>query len=348
MSIRLTVGERRRRRAARSRPTTRPRRAASFASVGIRQLAPADLGGGHDEQRPPGSSRPESRLVGFRAVRRRWQRVRRVAADVRERAARGHVCLPTPRRRAAAQDQSRTAATSARRASANCGDLTCACAAARDPPPGTRPDRPAARAGAVERLVASRRASACCVSPEMRMRERSSTAVRGRLAYRSAGSFARQRHTIVFHFRRHMFERARRSLAIAINVSGTLSAMKRQAPAEHFVQRHAERPDIGAVIDRPAHRLFRRHIGRSTDRDSGERQLDRDWRIWQDRNRGASRPAGDHDVGRLDIPVDDSFGMRRGNPRAICMPISTACPAGRRPRRILAVQVVAFVQAITI
>ena len=37
---------------------------------------------------------------------------------------------------------------------------------------------------------------------------------------------------------------------------------ERRAPRQHFEQHAAERPDVGALVERPAARLFRTHVGR--------------------------------------------------------------------------------------
>ena len=42
-------------------------------------------------------------------------------------------------------------------------------------------------------------------------------------------------------------------------------ADERSVPGDHFVQHHAERPDVGAAIDLAALGLFGRHVRRGTD-----------------------------------------------------------------------------------
>ena len=52
------------------------------------------------------------------------------------------------------------------------------------------------------------------------------------------------------------------SLMIAASTSVMSSACERRSPGQHFVEHAAERPDVGALVDRLAARLLGAHVGR--------------------------------------------------------------------------------------
>ncbi len=80
------------------------------------------------------------------------------------------------------------------------------------------------------------------------------------------------------------------------------------AAGEHLVEHDAERPDVGAPVDRFRSRLLRRHIGDRAERCSGLRdaraiEREREAEI-HDLGPSARR---DHDVGGLDVAVDHAL-----------------------------------------
>ena len=80
---------------------------------------------------------------------------------------------------------------------------------------------------------------------------------------------------------------------------------------KHFIQHHAERPDIGAPIHIAASELFRRHVAGGSDRGSrlGQPRDSRTQR--QPEIQDAGVPLGVHDdVVALDIAMDDSHLVR--------------------------------------
>ncbi len=88
---------------------------------------------------------------------------------------------------------------------------------------------------------------------------------------------------------------------------------ERTLPRDHLVERHAERPDVGPVIDPPAARLLRRHVGHRADR----RALSRSARLTGERRQAEVEDLGpavlcDEDVGGLDVAVDDAPAVRLG------------------------------------
>ncbi len=97
-------------------------------------------------------------------------------------------------------------------------------------------------------------------------------------------------------------------------------AAERPMAGEHFVQHRAEREDVRAIADRPPLQLFRRHIGDRADDDTKRRRGRGRHRVCgRIRKRQHFREAevehlglaavGDHDVGGLDVAMDDSRGM---------------------------------------
>ena len=108
--------------------------------------------------------------------------------------------------------------------------------------------------------------------------------------------------------------------ATARSMAGAVVAVERQAARQHLVQRHAERPDVGARGDVEARRLFGRHVGGRPHGRAGRRHP-------RDRLLGFGEHLGQpeiddpylsvmrqHDVGGLEIPMDDARGVRGGQP----------------------------------
>ena len=98
-------------------------------------------------------------------------------------------------------------------------------------------------------------------------------------------------------------------------------AVKRPRPRHHFVQNHAERPQVAARIHCLAARLFRRHVG---DRAHGRARLREHIHGHRVRIRRLCLVLGQAEVehlgvtafghkniGRLDIAMNDPFGVRR-------------------------------------
>ena len=120
--------------------------------------------------------------------------------------------------------------------------------------------------------------------------------------------------------------RARGSAAI---VSETVSPSNGLAAGEHLVQHAAERPDVGALVDRFAARLFGAHVRRGAENHA--RRVSRrpsssataDGRRVESATDGFGQTEVEHlhrrrrrelDVGRLQIAVDDA--LARAPPRA--------------------------------
>ena len=97
-------------------------------------------------------------------------------------------------------------------------------------------------------------------------------------------------------------------------------------PGQHLVQHAAERPDVGALVDRLPARLLRAHVrggaendalARPADASSSATASDRRRRVARHRFRQAEVEdlhdalGRDLDVGRLQIAVDDPFLVRR-------------------------------------
>ena len=117
---------------------------------------------------------------------------------------------------------------------------------------------------------------------------------------------------------------------IAASVSDTVSPAKRGSPREHLVEHAAERPDVGALVDRLPARLLRAHVGGGPEDQPFARAADRHRRrlrrdpvagvVTGDRFRQAEvehlhdAVGRDLDVGRLQIAVDDA--LARAPPRA--------------------------------
>jgi len=91
---------------------------------------------------------------------------------------------------------------------------------------------------------------------------------------------------------------------------------KRQLARQHFENHHAQRVEVGAVIHGRAHDLFGRHVGRRAQDVTGLRQAQRTGLISPSglaRNAKVAHQhvalAVKHDVGRLDVPMDDTLPM---------------------------------------
>ncbi len=109
-------------------------------------------------------------------------------------------------------------------------------------------------------------------------------------------------------------------------VSEVVSPAERQAPGQHLVQHAAEGPDVGALVHGPAARLFRTHVGRRPDDEAVARPIRGDGRRLRQIETGRVTGRGfgqaevehlhragrrDHDIGRLQVAVDDSPLVRR-------------------------------------
>ena len=121
--------------------------------------------------------------------------------------------------------------------------------------------------------------------------------------------------------RHTLARRDRLSRDMAVHPFHRIGSGERQASREHLVQRHAERVEIAAGVDRTIHPpgLLRRHIGERTgDRlgRPGPLALSRKPRCKAETCKPDFTAIGIHqDVGRLDIPVHEpalvDFGQRR-------------------------------------
>ena len=140
---------------------------------------------------------------------------------------------------------------------------------------------------------------------------------------------------------------ARRSMTAAMRIRDGRPG-KCGVTREHFVEHAAERPDVGAFVDRLAARLFRRHVGGSAEDDAGlchGRGCDRrDCSLRPTRPlalSGASafaRPKSstftvpsdrDLDVRRLQIAVNDPGSCAASSASAICFAIRRASSSGK-------------------
>ena len=91
-------------------------------------------------------------------------------------------------------------------------------------------------------------------------------------------------------------------------------------PLDHFVEHQADAPDVGAVIDRLAARLLRRHVGDGSHHDALPRAGHRGHvRLVRGRRSHLGEAEiedlhvtarSDEDVGGFDVAVDDARGMR--------------------------------------
>ena len=91
-------------------------------------------------------------------------------------------------------------------------------------------------------------------------------------------------------------------------------------PCDHFIEDHAEAPDVGTVIDRLAAGLLRRHVGGGSHHDALSRAGNRGHvRLVRGRRPHLGEAEIEHlhviaradeDVGGLDVAVDDARGMR--------------------------------------
>ena len=100
-------------------------------------------------------------------------------------------------------------------------------------------------------------------------------------------------------------------------------AVERTAAAHHFIDHRAEGPDVGALVDGLASRLFRRHVSRGADDRARARgrlggrivERDRGARLLQFREAEVEHldaaVGSDLDVGRFQIAVDDPAIVRR-------------------------------------
>ena len=88
-------------------------------------------------------------------------------------------------------------------------------------------------------------------------------------------------------------------------------AAMRPSTREHLVENHTERPDVGRLVRSVAGQLFRGHVGDRADRDAGLRQpgQSRELRDTEIENLDDA-VVRDHQIGRLDVAVDDAGFMR--------------------------------------
>ena len=94
-------------------------------------------------------------------------------------------------------------------------------------------------------------------------------------------------------------------------------ARKRPLPRDHLVEHDAERPDVGAAIDLFPRCLLRRHVRRRAERRVGLREL----RVCPEPRETEVQdlrlaPRREHDVPRLDVPVNDPLLVRLVQPLA--------------------------------
>ncbi len=87
-------------------------------------------------------------------------------------------------------------------------------------------------------------------------------------------------------------------------------AAERQLPGQHLVEDDAERPDVGARVEILAPGLLRRHVGDGPDRRLalGQRGAAPELGQPEVHDLGLA-PVRDHDVGALDVPVDDALAV---------------------------------------
>jgi hypothetical protein len=97
-------------------------------------------------------------------------------------------------------------------------------------------------------------------------------------------------------------------------------AVEWQTAGQHLVERHAERPDVGARADVETRRLLGRHVGSGPDRGAG-RGHSRD-RLLGFRDHFGQPEIDDphlsvmrqHDVRGFEVAMDDARGVRGGQP----------------------------------
>ena len=129
-------------------------------------------------------------------------------------------------------------------------------------------------------------------------------------------------------------------------LDGALAAEGQRA-GDHFVEDDPERKEIAPAVERPAARLFGRHVvhgahRRSRGRDApgvGCRRLSRAWRRGRllgelgqaEVEELGLAPFGDEDVGRLDVPVDDPRPVGRLERIGDLRPDGQGAIDGQRP-----------------
>ena len=107
-------------------------------------------------------------------------------------------------------------------------------------------------------------------------------------------------------------ERFRRLVENRIEDGLFVMALKWQLAACHLVEHDAERPDVGPRVDFLASGLLRGHIGRCADRGPflGELRAAMGKLSQPEVHQNGLAVSRHHDVGRVDVAVDDAFAVR--------------------------------------
>ncbi len=96
---------------------------------------------------------------------------------------------------------------------------------------------------------------------------------------------------------------------------GLARSLERPPPGQHLVEHHAQRPEVRAGVELVTPRLLGRHVGRRPHgrarAGNGRRARELGQAEVEDLHQTVAR---DHQVGRLDVPVDDPLAVRLGQP----------------------------------
>ena len=101
-------------------------------------------------------------------------------------------------------------------------------------------------------------------------------------------------------------------MATSVRVRRSAVDLERQPPRDHLVENDSQRPEIGAPICLLTDRLFRRHVGGSSENRGRLGEFGAIGKLRQTEVHNFDRALRcDHQVGTLDVAVDDVLLMGR-------------------------------------